>query len=103
MAHLVMLVMDDCCYLCLIPICFEGLATGWKQNGGLRIAATKDRMVELKRQATMAHSFGLDVHLLTPKEAKQLYPLLDETTIEGAAFLPGDGQANVCYQNTHQK
>ena len=31
-----------------------GQATGWKQNGGLRLACSADRMTELKRQATPA-------------------------------------------------
>ena len=26
-------------------------------------------MIEIRRQATTAHSFGLEMHLLTPKEA----------------------------------
>ena len=34
-----------------------GLATGWKQNGGLRLACSRERMAELERQATTAQSF----------------------------------------------
>ena len=44
-----------------------GLATGWKMNGGLRLACNQQRWTEVKRQATTAHSFGLDMHLLTPR------------------------------------
>ena len=71
-----------------------GLASGWKQNGGLRLANNEERWTEIKRQATTAHSFGLEMHLLSPKEAKDLWPLMDETDLVGAAFLPTDGQAN---------
>ena len=71
-----------------------GLATGWKMNGGLRLACNKDRWTEVKRQATTAHSFGLPMELLTPYEAQQLWPLMDVSDIVGAAFLPTDGQAN---------
>ncbi|WP_181705798.1 GcvT family protein [Chthonobacter rhizosphaerae] len=71
-----------------------GLATGWKQNGGLRLAANADRWIEIKRQATTARSFGLDMHLLTPKEAQDLWPLMDVSDLVGAAFLPTDGQAS---------
>jgi len=71
-----------------------GLATGWKQNGGLRLANNQERWTEIKRQATMAHSFGLEMHLLTPKEARDLWPLMDASDLVGAAFLPTDGQAN---------
>ncbi len=71
-----------------------GLATGWKQNGGLRLACNDARMVELKRQATTAHSFGLDMEILTAKQAQDLWPLMDVSDVLGAAFLPTDGQAN---------
>ncbi|TCT12053.1 4-methylaminobutanoate oxidase (formaldehyde-forming) [Tepidamorphus gemmatus] len=71
-----------------------GLATGWKMNGGLRLACTADRWTEVRRQATTAHSFGLEMHLLTPKEAQELWPLMDVSDVVGAAYLPTDGQAN---------
>ncbi len=71
-----------------------GLATGWKQNGGLRLANNQQRWTEIKRQATTAHSFGLEMNLLTPKEAAALWPLMDTSDLVGAAFLPTDGQAN---------
>jgi sarcosine dehydrogenase len=71
-----------------------GLATGWKMNGGLRLACNQQRWTEVKRQATTAHSFGLDMHLLTPREAQDLWPIMDISDLVGAAFLPTDGQAN---------
>ncbi len=71
-----------------------GQATGWKMNGGLRLACNAERMTEIKRQATTAHSFGLDMHLLSPKEAQDLWPLMEVDDLVGAAFLPTDGQAN---------
>ncbi|MGB7242416.1 MAG: FAD-dependent oxidoreductase [Sulfitobacter sp.] len=71
-----------------------GLATGWKMNGGLRLACNNERWTEVKRQATTAHSFGLDMQLLTPQEAQDLWPLMDIGDVVGAAFLPTDGQAS---------
>lgn len=71
-----------------------GLGTGWKMNGGLRLACNEERWTEVKRQATTAHSFGLDMQLLTPQEAQDLWPLMDIGDVIGAAFLPTDGQAN---------
>ena len=71
-----------------------GLATGWKMNGGLRLACNQERWTEVKRQATTAHSFGLDMQLLSPKEAQDLWPLMDVSDVIGAAFLPTDGQAS---------
>ncbi len=71
-----------------------GLATGWKMNGGLRLACNTERWTEVKRQATTAHSFGLDMQLLTPQEAQDIWPLMDIGDVVGAAYLPTDGQAS---------
>ncbi len=71
-----------------------GQASGWKMVGGLRIACNQARMIEIKRQATTAHSFGLEMHLLAPKEAQELWPPMDIADVVGAAYLPTDGQAN---------
>jgi sarcosine dehydrogenase len=71
-----------------------GQATGWKRSGGLRLACNKERMTELLRQATTAHSFGLAVEVLSPAEALKLWPAMDASDLVGAVFLPSDGQAN---------
>jgi 4-methylaminobutanoate oxidase (formaldehyde-forming) len=71
-----------------------GQATGWKRNGGLRLACNRERLIEIKRQATTAHSFGLEMHLLSPTEARELWPIMDSSDVVGAAFLPTDGQVN---------
>ena len=71
-----------------------GLATGWKRNGGLRLACNPERWTEVKRQATTATSFGLEMHLLSPEEARDLWPLMQVDDVVGAAFLPTDGQAS---------
>ncbi|MFV2034153.1 MAG: NAD(P)/FAD-dependent oxidoreductase, partial [Halocynthiibacter sp.] len=71
-----------------------GQATGWKMNGGLRLACTRERWTEVRRQATTAHSFGLDMQLLSQREAQDLWPLMNIDDVIGAAFLPTDGQAN---------
>ena len=71
-----------------------GQATGWKMNGGLRLACNAERWEEVRRQATTARSFGLEMHLLTAQEAQDLWPLMDVSDVVGAAYLPTDGQAN---------
>lgn len=71
-----------------------GQATGWKRNGGLRLACNRERLTEIKRQATTAHSFGLEMHVLSAAEAKALWPIMDHSDVVGAAFLPADGQVN---------
>jgi 4-methylaminobutanoate oxidase (formaldehyde-forming) len=69
-------------------------ATGWKRNGGLRLACTPARMIENKRLCTMGRSFGLEMQLLSPSEARDLWPLMDASDVLGAVYLPTDGQAS---------
>jgi 4-methylaminobutanoate oxidase (formaldehyde-forming) len=71
-----------------------GQATGWKRSGCLRLACRPERLEELKRQATTAKSFGLEMHLLSPAEAKALWPPMETSDLVGAAFLPSDGAAS---------
>ena len=62
-----------------------GLSTGWKMNGGLRLACNKERWQEVLRQTTTAHSFGLQMELLSAKEAQDLWPIMDIEDVHGAA------------------
>jgi len=71
-----------------------GLTTGWKMSGCLHLAKTPERMFELKKGATTARSFGLEMNIITPSEAKGLFPIMDESDVIGAAFMPTDGQAD---------
>ena len=71
-----------------------GLATGWKQCGSVNVASTPERLKVLKKQVAMAHSFGVECHLITPKEALDKYPIIRSDDLTGAIWLPGDGKAN---------
>ena len=71
-----------------------GQATGFKQNGSISVAPDAGRFEELKRGASMAKCFGLEVEVISPREAREMYPLLNIDDLEGAVFLPKDGQTN---------
>ena len=71
-----------------------GQATGFKQNGSISVAPDKERFEELKRGASMAKCFGLEVEVISPSEALEMYPLLNIDDLVGAVFLPKDGQTN---------
>lgn len=71
-----------------------GLETGWKMTGCLRLAANEERWTEYQRLATTARSFGMDMHLISPKEVKAMFPLLETSDLVGASWLPTDGQAS---------
>jgi len=71
-----------------------GQATGFKQNGSISVAPDAGRFEELKRGASMAKCFGLEVEVISPSEALEMYPLLNIDDLVGAVFLPKDGQTN---------
>ena len=68
-----------------------GQATEWKPVGSLRLAGSEERWSELKRMATTARSFDLELHTLTPKEALDKFPLITLQGVVGAVFVPNDG------------
>jgi heterotetrameric sarcosine oxidase gamma subunit len=70
-----------------------GFATGWRETGCLRLACNEERWTEFRRQATTARSFGLEMHLLSPAEARAMWPLIAADDLVGATFMPSDGQA----------
>ena len=71
-----------------------GQATGFKQTGSLAIANNAERFEELKRGASMAKCFGLEVEVISPREAAELWPLMNAKDLMGGVYLPGDGQTN---------
>jgi len=71
-----------------------GQATGFKQVGSIAVAASEARFEELKRGASMARCFGLEVQILSPGAARERWPLLATDDLVGAVFLPKDGQTN---------
>ncbi len=71
-----------------------GQDTGWKGVGSLRLASSNTRMQELKRSATMAKGFGFHVDLVSPTEARDLFPLIDLKNIVGAAWIASDGHVD---------
>lgn len=66
---------------------------GYVQVGSLRLASSKERMQELKRQAGFAKAVGLEAGLIGTSEALRLFPLMSSMDIEGALYLPTDGSA----------
>jgi glycine cleavage system aminomethyltransferase T/glycine/D-amino acid oxidase-like deaminating enzyme len=68
-----------------------GLETGWHEVGSLRLASSAERMEEIARQADWANTFDLDLELISPGEAQQLFPPLDTQGVLGAAFIATDG------------
>jgi len=71
-----------------------GQATGFRQNGSIRVATHLARFEELKRGVSMARSFGLEADVLSPDAIKQRWPAVSTTDIVGGVWMPKDGQVN---------
>lgn len=71
-----------------------GQSTGWNETGSLSIATNADRLVHIKRQASLAHLFGVKAEIINAREAGELWPLMRTEDIVGAAWSPNDGRVN---------
>ena len=71
-----------------------GVATGMKQTGSISVALTEHRLEELRRQATLARAFDVDVAEISPSEIKAMYPHLNVGDVLGGVHLPLDGQCD---------
>ncbi len=71
-----------------------GLATGYRNVGGLVVARTEDRMVALRRTAANAAAYDLPCTLVSPEAAQELWPPMRVDDLVGALHLPGDGKVN---------
>jgi len=70
------------------------VSTGFRQNGSLALALSDDRFEELKRGASMAKTFDLEVAIMSAAECATMYPLINIDGVKGGVFLPKDGQAD---------
>ena len=71
-----------------------GLSAGYKQCGGVTVARSEDRMIQLRRTAANAAAFNMECELLSPEQALEHYPVMRVDDLVGAIWLPADGKAN---------
>ncbi len=57
-------------------------------SGGIEVARTEERMEELRRRMTSAKAWGIESHLVSPAEVKELVPFIDESVIIGGFYTP---------------
>jgi dimethylglycine dehydrogenase len=60
-------------------------------TGSIRLAHSKERMQEFTRAMGMANYQGLNLKLMTPDEAQEMYPFLETHDLEGTLYDPDDG------------
>ena len=68
-----------------------GADPSWHEVGSLRLASSKERLEELRRQVGWARTFGLPIELIGAREAQERFPLMSSDGVLGAIFLPTDG------------
>jgi dimethylglycine dehydrogenase len=78
----------------------SGQACGLHRSGGLLLADTPERMEWLKMAHGRARYLGLETSLLTPREAKELLPLIEDKYFVGAMLDAADGNLDP-YGTTH--
>ncbi|HYE10664.1 MAG TPA: FAD-binding oxidoreductase [Patescibacteria group bacterium] len=66
----------------------------FKQGGYLIVAATEKEDIQFKKNVALQNSLGIPTVYLTPKEAKEIIPHMDETKIISATFCQKDGHLN---------
>ena len=69
-------------------------ATGFQQRGSVSVAPNQERFEELKRGASMARVFGLEVDIITPDQIAEMFPMARVDDLVGGVHLPNDGITN---------
>jgi glycine cleavage system aminomethyltransferase T/glycine/D-amino acid oxidase-like deaminating enzyme len=68
----------------------EGSA-GWTECGGIKLASSPERLLEIRRQIAWAKTYDLPLHEISVAEAADRFPLIDTEGVVGAAYLESDG------------
>lgn len=81
------------CYTTRYSVEFFDKIGHYSRVGGLEVARHDDdeRMLELKRKVGSGKAFGTNVCMISAKEAKEKFPLLEEDMIQGAMWDPDAG------------
>ena len=69
----------------------------FNQGGYLIVAGTEKEDIQFRKNVELQNSLGIPSVYLTPKEAKEIIPHMDETKIIGATFCSKDGHLNPFY------
>ncbi|PSH65980.1 GcvT family protein [Phyllobacterium sophorae] len=69
----------------------SGQSCGLHLTGGVMMADSPERMDFLRLAHARGRYLGMDTELITPSEAKAMFPLMDETNFVGAMWDPVEG------------
>ena len=81
------------CYTTRYSVEFYDKLGHYSRVGGLEVARHDDheRLEELKRKVGSGKAFGTNVKMISAKETKEKFPLLEEEVIQGAMWDPDAG------------
>ena len=68
-----------------------GMNVGFAKVSNIRLAQTDDRWDEYMYYAGIAETLGINVEVLTPEQAKDVWPMMDVENLKGAIRHPEDG------------
>jgi dimethylglycine dehydrogenase len=69
----------------------SGQSCGLHLTGGVMMADSPERMDFLRMTHARGRNLGMETELITPAEAKAMFPLMDETQFVGALWDPVEG------------
>ncbi len=69
----------------------SGQSCGLHLTGGVMMADSPERMNFLRMTHARGRTLGMETELITPSEAKAMFPLMDETQFVGALWDPVEG------------
>lgn len=71
-----------------------GLSTGFSPIGFIEAASNRDRLEEYRRVAQFNRYCGIDVHEISPREIKDLFPLAKVDDLLAGFYVKEDGRVN---------
>jgi dimethylglycine dehydrogenase len=69
----------------------SGQSCGLHLTGGVMMADTAERMDFLRSVHAKGRALGMETEIITPSEARAMFPLMDETNFVGALWDPVEG------------
>jgi sarcosine oxidase subunit beta len=71
-----------------------GHPADFRQNGYLLLATTEEELETFRQSVALQRSLGVEVNLLSPREAREIVPKLNVEDVLGATYCPADGYAD---------
>jgi 4-methylaminobutanoate oxidase (formaldehyde-forming) len=71
-----------------------GQSAGWISCGSLSIATNPDRLMHIRRQASLARAFGIDSQEIDRSKIQELWPIAETGDVIAGILTPSDGRVS---------